>query len=95
MNQQFKELADVHLEEGSPVEAIHCLQSNFGVGSTIEQSRKIVSNYLWMNFGFGTSPNTKSTAQATGLINICRSPMLPGGLVEYSARHDVSSPEFR
>lgn len=93
MNRQFKELADVHLEDGSPVEAIHCLRQNFVDSSTVDRSRSIVSTYLWANFGLDAAPDTKSTEQAAELITISRSPVLPSGLVNHSERHDVSTPD--
>lgn len=89
MNQQFNELADIHLEDGLPVEAIRCLFHNLGDAHAIERSRNIASTYLWSNCGFNTKPNPKTAEQAKELIDVCAS--LLGGLKDPSTRHDVGS----
>lgn len=88
MNRQFEDLAAAHLDDGLPVEAIRCLLQNSKSDSTIEKSGRIVSTYLWMNFGFDTVLDKKSIEQAVGLIDIATTSL--GGLSERPTRHDIA-----
>lgn len=85
-NRQFEDLANEYLADGLPVRAIECLLK-VRKPSTIERSKDIVSNYLWMTFGLGATLTPQSAQQAEELINVC---MSLGGLSGPAARYDVS-----
>ncbi|KAG8727358.1 hypothetical protein FRC11_013436, partial [Ceratobasidium sp. 423] len=84
-NRQFEDLANEYLADGLPVRAIECLLK-VRKPSTIERSKKIISNSLWTTFSLDATVNPQSAQQAEDLISKCES---LGGLSDPTARYDI------
>ncbi|CAE6538460.1 unnamed protein product [Rhizoctonia solani] len=84
-NRQFEDLANEYLADGLPVQAIECLLK-VRKPSTIERSKKIISNYLWMTFSLDATLNPQSAQQAEDLIGKCAS---LGGLSDPATCYDI------
>ncbi|KAG8715180.1 hypothetical protein FRC09_016848, partial [Ceratobasidium sp. 395] len=67
---RFEDLANVHLAEGSPVEATQYLLRSSTHPSSISRVEKIASDYLWLNLCLDSTPDSKVSQQASQLLNI-------------------------
>ena len=90
MGQRLEDLANVHLDEGSPVEAVQCLLQ-IPQASPLERIQEIILSYLWSNFGLDATPAKDSSVQASQLIKICSSLINPSDL---SINQDVSKVKY-
>ncbi|KAJ1305412.1 hypothetical protein OPQ81_000424 [Rhizoctonia solani] len=73
MAQRFEDLATEHLNDDLPTDAVRCLVHHLKTPSAIQQSRNIISVFLWTNFGLSPTISTQSKEQADQLIELWNS----------------------
>ncbi|KAG8771351.1 hypothetical protein FRC12_003660 [Ceratobasidium sp. 428] len=76
-SRRFEDLANVHLAEGSPAEAVLCLLKSSTDFSSVSRIESITSEYLWLNFGLDSTVDStldpKIFLQASQLFEILAS----------------------
>ncbi|KAF8598545.1 hypothetical protein BDV93DRAFT_561252 [Ceratobasidium sp. AG-I] len=82
MSRQLEDLANVHLDEGSPIEAARCLLQS-SQATYLGRVQEIILAYLWSNFGLDATPAKDSINQASQLIEL------------YSSSDELSDPAMR
>ncbi|KDN40062.1 hypothetical protein RSAG8_08383, partial [Rhizoctonia solani AG-8 WAC10335] len=71
ITQRFEDLATEHLSDGLPAEAVSCLVHCVKSPSAIQQSRVMISVFLWTNFGLKDTPGGNASEQANLLFKLC------------------------
>ncbi|GAB1522822.1 hypothetical protein RhiTH_005946 [Rhizoctonia solani] len=73
LGHHFEDLATEYLSDGLAVDAVNCLIHYSRTPSAIQFSRRIISTFMWTNFGLNTTCDNATRNQASLLMKISNS----------------------